>query len=266
VGNATQDALVIIADRLYALPVRDFIPARDEAAQQAGELGAAVKTLRKPSTSAWLINQLARRSAERLDQLVDLGAALRSAAGRGDSTDLRELSNRRRRLVRDVADSAAKLNGPRVGDAIDREIVSTLDAAVIDEAAAAAVRSGRLIRALTASGFEPIDLDGAVALPDSLPQLPAPRRLRAVAAPQPRAPRTPARAEEPAERIALAKRALVKSEADLSRAQQRYDVARARVLEAEAALADARSNLAEAGQARASAKKARDSAARRARG
>jgi hypothetical protein len=257
-----------IADRLYALPASEFIAARTDAAKDAGGLAPTVKALRKPSSSAWLINQLARRHAGQLDELFDLGAALRAATERGESNALRELSTRRHRLVRELSDVAAQLSNERVGDSVDREIVSTLEAAIIDERAAAAVRSGRLIRALTATGFEPVDVDTAVAVPDDLPGLPPPRTLRALQAPATRSRPDTARKqadEAAAERAALAKRALVKADAALTKAEANYQHARSQVAAAEAALAGARANLAEATTTRATAKKAREAAARSAR-
>ncbi|MGH8962578.1 MAG: hypothetical protein ACRDWT_15555, partial [Jatrophihabitantaceae bacterium] len=165
--------LAAAADRLYALAPAQFIGARtDETAEasQAGdaELAAAIKRLPKPSSSAWLVNALARQPG-RLDDLLDLGAALRDAQQAMDGAQLRQLSRQRHLAIRDlvsVAASIAEDAGGRLADTIARGVAATLEAAVVDEAAAEAVRSGMLVRALSSSGFEPVDLAGAVAVSD----------------------------------------------------------------------------------------------------
>ncbi len=45
------------------------------------------------------------------------------------------------------------------------EVAATLEAGLSDPASADAVRSGRLVRALSYAGFGGVDLDGAVAAP-----------------------------------------------------------------------------------------------------
>lgn len=62
-------------DRLYSLPLAEFTAARDQLAKQAREEGeravaARIKELRKPSVSAWAINQLARSNELDLKRLL----------------------------------------------------------------------------------------------------------------------------------------------------------------------------------------------------
>ncbi|HKT04786.1 MAG TPA: hypothetical protein VJT31_35175, partial [Rugosimonospora sp.] len=73
-----------IGDRLYALPPEQFIPARNEAvatARKAGDRATAeaVGALRKPTVAAWLVNLLALRRPDLLDELFALGEGLRQA-------------------------------------------------------------------------------------------------------------------------------------------------------------------------------------------
>jgi len=54
-----------VADELYALAPAAFTAARDEQASQArasgdADLAGAIKKLRRPTVSAWLVNLLAR--------------------------------------------------------------------------------------------------------------------------------------------------------------------------------------------------------------
>ena len=158
---------------LYALPPEDFIAARDEAsdaARAAGDPAAAtaLKALRRPSVAAWLVNRLTVGQPGLLDELLGLGPALAEAQAGGDATALRALGAQRRALVEAVAHAAAQ--GRTVSAAVYAEVVATLEAALADPTSAEAVRSGRLVRALSYAGFGPVELAGAVALvPGRLP-------------------------------------------------------------------------------------------------
>jgi hypothetical protein len=73
-----------IADELYGLPPAKFTAARDShaaAARRSGdrELAAAIKGLKRPTSSAWLVNLLVRRQRQQVEELLDLGTAMRQA-------------------------------------------------------------------------------------------------------------------------------------------------------------------------------------------
>ncbi|MCQ1953978.1 hypothetical protein [Arthrobacter sp. zg-Y238] len=161
---------------LYALLPSEFTAARNAAAADAGragdkDLAKRIKALPKPSTAAWLVNLLAHRRREDLDQVLELGAALREAQEDLDQKQLRRLSTERQRLlraiVRQARDLASELDHP-VSESLAAEAEQTLWAAMTDPSAAEAVASGQLVRSLAASGWEEVDLDGAVADPDSI--------------------------------------------------------------------------------------------------
>lgn len=148
-------------DDLYALPPEDFTAARDAQVAAARESGdgksaAALRRVRRPSRSAWLANQLVRHRGEELDQLLDLGSALREAQNALAGDDLRRLSAQRRSVVsalaRDARELADELGYP-VNEAVVREVESTLDAALADHEVADQLRKGRLTAALQHSGF-----------------------------------------------------------------------------------------------------------------
>jgi hypothetical protein len=253
-----------VADRLYALTPADFTRARDQEARKAdSEVGAAIRRLRKPTTSAWLVNSLVRHHGADVDQLLALGSALREAQEALDGDELRTLSRRRRHVVGELAALASR--DDQVSDSVTREISATLEAALVDERAAAAVRSGRLIKALTSSGFDAVDVDGAVALADQLPKV-ARVKLHAVASTPhtDRAAKTPAQksVDEATEQAAVTERDLVKAQAGLDTTNSEVEHTRTRVTQAEDELEQARAALARAEKARTEAKRGRDAAKR----
>lgn len=144
---------------LYALPPEEFTAARDTAARS----DKALKVLRRPTVSAWVVNTLVRRDRELLEQLLALGPQLASAQQSRDATALRALGEQRRALLDGAVRRAVELVGRSVTAAVREEVAGTLEAALADPASAEAVRSGRLVRPLTYAGFGEVDLEGAVA-------------------------------------------------------------------------------------------------------
>lgn len=174
----STDELAGIAARLYGTAFDGFVPARAEAAKEllaasaptpeTRALAAEVRTLPKPSASAWAVNMLARRRPELLAGLAELGTAMRRAQDSLDAAALRSLGRERRTQLAaavDAAREAAAQQGRAISGAIATEIEETLRAATADRGAADAVCSGRLLRALSADGVDVVDLDGAVAVP-----------------------------------------------------------------------------------------------------
>jgi hypothetical protein len=161
-----------LLDRLYGLPLDGFIAARDEAARQLkqegqAEAAAEVAGLRKPSVSAWAVNQLARRHVDRLAELLESGERLRAAhraalAGRGAS-GLAAAGRTERGVVAELVELAAReleAAGRPASPGVRERIGNTLHAAAHDTAAAALVRRGRLTRDLDPTGFGDLALVG----------------------------------------------------------------------------------------------------------
>lgn len=178
--------LAEIADELYGLLPAEFTAARNAWARQLKddtdtELAERVTALRKPSPAAWGVNLLARHRADELAQLAELGAVMRQAQAELDRDQLAELTSQRRRLVAALAREAGGLASDAhhvlTSSALD-EVSATLQAALGDPAAAAAVRSGRLVRPLMGDGVEPVDLDDAVAAPEASMVSAVPRAAR----------------------------------------------------------------------------------------
>lgn len=151
-----------VADELYGLPAGDFVAARDDRAQRARAQGdresaAAIRKLRRPSTSAWLANMLVRHRPDDVRDLTELGDALRAAQAGLAGEDIRRLGERRRRLVDRLLPEARALAdelGHPVGDGVLREFEGTVQAVLADPDAAEAFTIGHLTTALHAdAGF-----------------------------------------------------------------------------------------------------------------
>lgn len=250
-----------VADSLYGLRPDRFTAARTAAAIQARDDGdralqAAVKALRRPSVSAWVVNLLVRERAELVEQVISLGDALREAQSLLQGDALRDLGRQRRQLIAAVAAEARSLaesRGQKVTDTVGRQVEETLQAAMTDDAAAEAVRSGLLTQPLSSTGLdalaESLAVPGAGARPakarrltvvpdeapgsagDSEAEREAKRRAAALATAQEAADRA-------AERL---RKALRKRE----KASERRATAQAELLELEARLEELRRQVAE---------------------
>jgi len=168
-----MEELLGIADELYALGLGDFTPARDARAKslKGTDLGPRVKALRKPSVAAWVVNLLVRQESDQVEQVLSVGAALREAQAAMSGEELRTLTRQRRQLTAAVTTRARALSrehGQKVTEAVAEQVEATLTAAMVDEGCAAAVRSGLLVTALSATGVDAVELDHAVALPEAL--------------------------------------------------------------------------------------------------
>ena len=153
--------VLAVADELYGLVPEAFTAARDEqvrALRRGGRLARAlaVKDLRRPSVSAWLVNALVRHRRAEVEQLLQVGAHLRDAQDRLEPGELRDLNRQRQAVLSAMvarARALAKDLGRPVTDPVLHEVEETLRAALADADAASAVRAGRLTAALTYAGF-----------------------------------------------------------------------------------------------------------------
>jgi hypothetical protein len=202
---------------LYGLPLEEFTAARNALAKERPE----AKGLRKPSAAAFALNQLARRHADELDAFLGAAAQLRHAQLKGG--DVRGATQEERQALQRLLQLAGEYT---TSTQIDR-VRQTLQAAAVDEEAAAQLRAGRLERELEPGGF------------GSLVTGPAPAR---------RAPAKPKR-DRKAERAAVsaarkqvqegraevrdAERAVEEAEERAARARERLEAAEAELEEAE---------------------------------
>ena len=170
----SDDELLSIAEALYAGQPAAFIADRAARAKQARaggdrDLAARVTALPKPSAAASLVNRLVADGG--LDRVLELGAELRTAQEEGDRDRLRALGAQRRDLLAEVTRSAAEQaeeSGRKPSAAVLEDVQQTLQAVLIDDGAADAVRTGRLVHALTADGLDPADLTDAIGGPGAI--------------------------------------------------------------------------------------------------
>jgi hypothetical protein len=230
------DALV---DALYSAPPEGFVAARDDAVRAARERGdrefaTAAARLRRPTRAAWLANLLARRRPEQLEGLLGLAGSLADAQRTLDGAALRALSSQRRKLVTAMAREAGQLAREAhepAGDGLVREVAEILEAALADPVVADEVRSGRLTRTVSYTGFGPPAEAGAAPRPAPPPPAapPAAPPVAAEGADDPGAAEREAqrrREEEARRREQEARRAeLADAERDEQRARERRDAA-----------------------------------------
>ncbi|HLQ33232.1 MAG TPA: hypothetical protein VK457_11130 [Chloroflexota bacterium] len=212
------------ADQLYSLPLAEFTPARNALATRLRKQGdragsAAVKALAKPSISAWVLNQVARRQAELVERLLNAGQALGKAqqallGGHGQS-EFREATQAEREAVAQLVRAAAAVlaeDGHAVTKATLDRLEATARAAATDPDSGAQLRAGRLTTDLDPTGF-----GGLTAGPFGAPAAPIPFPTRRAAAPSPApAPESKAlaAAREDVDRLQQHLRALRRAEHD----------------------------------------------------
>ncbi|HWL97781.1 MAG TPA: hypothetical protein VNP20_10560 [Nocardioidaceae bacterium] len=168
-----------VAEELYGLPQGDFTSTRNERVKQAKadgdrELAGEIQQLAKPTTAAWLVNQLARERGDELEQLIELGRDLRDATSNVSGDELRELTRQRYQVVHALVQQVRRLgatHGTKVSDAVAAEVQQTLDASLAHSGVAEAVLAGRLTQSVEYAGFgEPAGVTWA-----GTPKRPAPR-------------------------------------------------------------------------------------------
>jgi hypothetical protein len=262
------DPLLSIAEELYSLTPAEFTGTRNQWAKQTrtdgdAELAKRITALRKPSMPAWVVNMMMRHQGDQMTQVLDLGAALRQAQADLDGDALRDLARQRRQLTTAVTGQGRTLAGElgqRVTEAVADQVQGTLHAAMIDEDAAAAVRSGMLVSAIAATGVGKADVVDAVAVPAAIGLTPRPRATPAArpagraalsAVPDPEPAPDEARLAREAARAAAqqavdeAVAAAEEAQQRLRKAQKRVTKVQARTLQAAAELEEARRRVGE---------------------
>jgi hypothetical protein len=264
-------------DRLYGLPLDEFVRGRDELARALGREGsrdeaARVKALRKPTVGAWALNQAVRRRRVETDALLATGRRLREAhedlMSGGDPAVLRETMEEERSLTTALADCAEAIASEtgKSGPALRDRVRATLHAAVVEDEVRDELAAGRFVREREAVGLGLVEPPGgSTAAPPKRPAT-KPRKERGAPAGPARAPATEAspvdtrRRAEPtppaesapdprlteAERaLAEAREALASAESDHAAALSAAESARAALLEAEEAEREARRSVRE---------------------
>jgi hypothetical protein len=208
-------------DRLYGLPLEEFVEARDDLAKRLRgegrrEEAEQVKALRKPPVSVWLVNQIARERELDVRRLLDAAEALRKAQAAG-SEEFAEARRNETHALERLAAAAREIAGSQA--VVDRAI-QTLRAAAATDEGRELLRRGRLTEELSPVGFE--------ALTGLVPASSKPRKKKA-----PPRPRPSKQARDRVERLR-------KAEREAERAAERAEQEAARLREAAEAATAAR--------------------------
>jgi DNA repair exonuclease SbcCD ATPase subunit len=150
-----------VAQELYGAALDDFVATRNGRAKEARaagdrELAAEIQALAKPTTAAWLVNQLSREHTDDLAPLLDLGRELRDASAKLDGETMRRLGRQRNDLVNQLLVQARRLGAARsnkVSDDVAEDVRRTLEASFSDAEVADEVSTGQLTRAVEYAGF-----------------------------------------------------------------------------------------------------------------
>jgi len=259
------------------------------AARAAGDRPAAkeIARLRKPTRSAWMVNQLVRADPGVTARLTGLGDELRAAAAALDGAKIRELSQARRRLIDSLIRQALQQAGEQAPSAALREdLTATFGAALADPRVARELAAGTLPRAVHRADFSagipgltlvpsPADegtpaaqdqdtADGtkATARPQAVKEPKAAARSRTVREPEGAAKTRSVRELKAAQTARAAKEAKAAEEARAAEAARAAEKARpARAAEKARAAQERRRAVAGAEQALAEASHAADQAA-----
>ena len=220
---------------LFGLDPSDFVAAREKVARELKASGdkdeaKAVHALRRPSVSAWALNQVARHAPDAINDLLSAAEEARSAqdvvlAG-GEGDVLRDALARRRGAMRAVVHRARDVvdASGRSGEGQEREIESALNAIVDSPALTEALRQGELTDVRGAD--EDDDLSSMFAAPTGGTEPKHAKKAtgedRAAAkriAAREAVERLEVEAREAADRLTVAEQAADAADADLARAQ-----------------------------------------------
>ena len=168
--DPAEEAFAQAAERLYAVPLSEFMATRTElvAAARAAKdrpLATRIGKLRKPSVAAGLVNQLVRAHPVLVEQVRSVGAQLRAAQANLHGTAISALRPARDAVIVEVlaaAETVARAGDAPLTAAARDEIRDTVIASLASEEATEALASGALTRTLAYSGFGEVDLDDAV--------------------------------------------------------------------------------------------------------
>jgi DNA repair exonuclease SbcCD ATPase subunit len=258
-------------DRLYSLPLRDFVAARNLLAKRLlrekdREAAGRVKALVKPSLTAWAVNQLRYQAPDHLDALAAAAEKLRAGHVAGGD-EHRSASEERRKALTAAVDRAAEIleaagHPPTQGH---RQRISHTLEALSAGGTTAEPRAGRLHRDLEPAGFDALtDLAAALAA--------APRKPPRVAKPETAGGERVAETREQQERREEERRAAEERRRRARERERRIEEARRKLARQEKELENrrreataARQTLADAERAQAAAEDVARQAERRAR-
>jgi chromosome segregation ATPase len=239
-------------DRLYSLSPEEFIAARNELAKRFRDEGqraiaTRIKELKKPTVSAWVVNELARLRELDVERLLRAGERLRKAQlqavahkDAGEFVEARRdeqaALNRLTQAAREILQSADRSTG-----VVDR-VAATLRAAATKEDGREILKRGRLAEDLEPQGFESLASLGAARTLKSTRAKSATTRSRAadeIAAKRHALAEARKRAHQLDRELRERRRHLEGAERDVEEARHELEDAEARVTEARRAVVEA---------------------------
>lgn len=151
-------------DDLFRLRPEEFTAARNALAKRLRsdgerERAAEVQALRKPTMTAWALNQVAREQPGVVDRVVHAGEGLRSAMEKaigGDRSDFQSAQSEERLSIQEAVDAASTVMeaaGVRVTETSRQRMTDTLRAAAVDASVGDQLRRGVLVADTSAPGF-----------------------------------------------------------------------------------------------------------------
>lgn len=153
-------------DAVYLGDFEGFVTRRDALAKQLradgdGDAADAVKALKKPSRTAWAVNQFAAHGAKARDELLKAGAQLREASeglvsGEADREAMIKARDRERAAVGSALEAIAALAddaGQALNSAATERVRHTLHAVALDEDVRGQFEAARLTADHEASGL-----------------------------------------------------------------------------------------------------------------
>lgn len=149
-------------DALFKLPLTEFISARKTLAARLKKNGLvreseSVKSLAKPSISAWTVNQLYWRHRDAFDELIATGQRFRKAQTSGNMVNMREALDARREALSHLSNLATEeLRDAGHNPSLDtlRRIGATLEALSAYGSLSGGPTLGRLTEDIDPPGFE----------------------------------------------------------------------------------------------------------------
>ena len=232
-------------ERLYGLPLDEFIAARKALAAQLGahdrEAAARIKSLPKPAASAWAVNQVYWTARREFDALIDASDVLRALQAAGaTANELRDAMRERREALSAAmrkAEAALESHGRSVAAATLRRVAANFETlAFYGSARAHEIQPGRLTEDLSPPGF-----DALAALP-----APPPPEPRASSEGRPGSDTRSAAVERRAAEEERTRSELTRLENEVSARRRQAEAARAATEEARRRAEGAISELAEA--------------------
>ena len=149
--------------KLYAGPLDEFVKGRDALVKDLKDKGqkeraAEVKAFKRPTVSAWAVNQLSHQQSSKIEQLA---AVVSEMEAKVSASKLRELMDERRRLISQLTADAEKILSSSPHGAAPQtlsQVTQTLTAATSGDDLET-LKRGTFSRPLEASGFGDAFLD-----------------------------------------------------------------------------------------------------------